>query len=93
VPVFLQYYRLNFLSYLIALPAYYISLSSASVRKLTATLNAARFLIIGVQKKAPYQVWRVELTAKPGLIKQSHKKYAALLCITPASFHLLLSGI
>ena len=42
-------------------------------------LGATRFLIIGVQKKAPYQVWRVELTAMPGLIEQGRKKYAALL--------------
>jgi hypothetical protein len=42
-------------------------------------LGATRFLIIGVQKKAPYQVWRVELTAMPGLIVQGRKKYAALL--------------
>jgi len=42
-------------------------------------LGATRFLIIGVQKKAPYQVWRVELTALPGLIEQGRKKYTALL--------------
>ncbi len=42
-------------------------------------LGATRFFIIGVQKKAPYQVWRVELTAMPGLIEQGRKKYAALL--------------
>ncbi len=42
-------------------------------------LDATRFLIIGVQKKAPYQVWRVELTAMPNLIEQGRKKYAALL--------------
>jgi hypothetical protein len=42
-------------------------------------LGATRFLIIGVQKKAPYQVWRVELTAMPGFIEQGRKKYAALL--------------
>jgi len=42
-------------------------------------LGATRFLIIGVQKKAPYQVWCVELTAMPGLIEQGRKKYAALL--------------
>ncbi|MDJ0364864.1 PD-(D/E)XK nuclease-like domain-containing protein [Hymenobacter sp. H14-R3] len=42
-------------------------------------LGATRFLIIGVQKKAPYQVWRVELTAMPGLIEQGRKKYTALL--------------
>ncbi|MFD2717459.1 PD-(D/E)XK nuclease-like domain-containing protein [Hymenobacter monticola] len=42
-------------------------------------LGATRFLIIGVQKKAPHEVWRVELTAMPGLIEQGRKKYAALL--------------
>jgi hypothetical protein len=42
-------------------------------------LGATRFLIIGVQKKAPYQVWRVELTAEPGLIAQGRKKYERLL--------------
>ncbi|MGI4886447.1 MAG: PD-(D/E)XK nuclease-like domain-containing protein [Janthinobacterium lividum] len=49
-------------------------------------LGATRFLIIGVQKprveavgQAPCQVWRVELTAMPGLIEQGRKKYTALL--------------
>jgi len=46
-------------------------------------LGATRFLIIGVQKKVgPLRgndVWRVELTAMPGLIEQGRKKYAALL--------------
>ena len=42
-------------------------------------LGATRFLIIGVQKKAPHEVWRVELTATSGLIEQGRKKYAALL--------------
>ena len=42
-------------------------------------LGATRFLIIGVQKKSPCEVWRVELTAMPGLIEQGRKKYAALL--------------
>ena len=42
-------------------------------------LGATRFLIIGVQKKAPREVWRVELTAMPGLIEQGRKKYAVLL--------------
>ena len=46
-------------------------------------LGATRFLIIGVQKKAGplrgNEVWRVELTAMPGLIEQGSKKYAALL--------------
>ena len=42
-------------------------------------LGATRFLIIGVQKKAPHDVWRVELTALPGLIAQGRKKYTTLL--------------
>lgn len=42
-------------------------------------LGATRFLIIGVQKKAPHDVWRVELTATPGLIEQGRKKYSTLL--------------
>jgi PDDEXK-like domain of unknown function (DUF3799) len=42
-------------------------------------LGATRFLIIGVQKKAPHGVWRVELSAMPGLIEQGRKKYTALL--------------
>jgi hypothetical protein len=32
-----------------------------------------------VQKKAPHNVWRVELTATPGLIEQGRKKYNTLL--------------
>ena len=42
-------------------------------------LGATRFLIIGVQKKAPHDVWRVELTATPGLLEQGRKKYNTLL--------------
>ena len=42
-------------------------------------LGATRFLIIGVQKKAPHEVWRVELTNTPGLIEQGRKKYTRLL--------------
>ena len=46
-------------------------------------LGATRFLIIGVQKKAGplrgNEVWRVELTAMPGLIEQGRKKYGTLL--------------
>jgi hypothetical protein len=42
-------------------------------------LGATRFLIIGVQKKAPHEVWRVELTATPDLIEQGRKKYSRLL--------------
>ena len=42
-------------------------------------LEATRFLIIGVQKRVPHAVWRVELTAMPGLIEQGRRKYARLL--------------
>ncbi|WP_426061473.1 PD-(D/E)XK nuclease-like domain-containing protein [Hymenobacter sp. B1770] len=42
-------------------------------------LGATRFLIIGVQKKVPHAVWRVELTAMPGLLEQGRKKYSTLL--------------
>ena len=42
-------------------------------------LGATRFFIIGVQKKAPHHVWRVELTATPDLIEQGRKKYFRLL--------------
>ena len=42
-------------------------------------LGATRFLVIGVQKRAPHDVWRVELTATPGLIEQGRKKYQRLL--------------
>ena len=42
-------------------------------------LGATRFLIVGVQKKVPHEVWRVELTAMPSLIEQGRKKYAVLL--------------
>ena len=42
-------------------------------------LGATRFLIIGVQKKAPHEVWRVELSTTHGLMDQGRKKYAALL--------------
>ncbi|MCR5888326.1 PD-(D/E)XK nuclease-like domain-containing protein [Hymenobacter sp. J193] len=42
-------------------------------------LGATRFLIIGVQKKPPHQVWRVELTTIPSLIEQGRKKYTRLL--------------
>ena len=42
-------------------------------------LGAARFLIIGVQKKAPFEVWRFELTPAPGLLAQGRKKYERLL--------------
>jgi len=46
-------------------------------------LGATRFLIIGVQKKGGpsgvHEVWRVEVTAMPGLIEQGRKKYTRLL--------------
>lgn len=42
-------------------------------------LGATRFLIIGVQKRTPHNVWRVEFTAMPGLIEQGRKKYSTLL--------------
>lgn len=42
-------------------------------------LGADRFLIIGVQKKAPHQVWVFDATAAPGFIEQGRKKYTALL--------------
>lgn len=42
-------------------------------------LQATHFVIIGVQKKLPYAVWRVELTATPDLLVRGRKKYAALL--------------
>ena len=42
-------------------------------------LNADRFLIIGVQKKAPHEVWVFDATAAPGFIAQGRKKYTALL--------------
>ncbi len=42
-------------------------------------LGASRFLIIGVQKKAPHEVWVFDATAAPSFIEQGRKKYAALL--------------
>ena len=42
-------------------------------------LGASRFLIIGVQKKAPHEVWVFDATAATGFIEQGRKKYAALL--------------
>ena len=42
-------------------------------------LGAARFVIIGVQKKAPFEVWRFEVMPAPGLIEQGRKKYERLL--------------
>ncbi|GAA4382051.1 PD-(D/E)XK nuclease-like domain-containing protein [Hymenobacter koreensis] len=42
-------------------------------------LQATRFLIIGVQKKATHAVWLFDATAAPGFLEQGRKKYAALL--------------
>ena len=42
-------------------------------------LGASRFIIIGVQKKSPFEVWQFEVTPTPGLIEQGRKKYARLL--------------
>ena len=42
-------------------------------------LGATRFLIIGVQKKAPHEVWLFDATAAAGFIEQGRKKYTALL--------------
>lgn len=42
-------------------------------------LGATRFVIIGVQKKAPHEVWQVELMDWPGLMEQGRKKYGKLL--------------
>ena len=42
-------------------------------------LGAARFIIIGVQKKSPLEVWQFEVTPAPGLIEQGRKKYERLL--------------
>ena len=38
-------------------------------------LGATRFLIIGVQKKNPFEVWQFEATPAPGLLEQGRKKY------------------
>ena len=42
-------------------------------------LSADRFLIVGVQKKAPHAVWVFDATTAPGFIEQGRKKYTALL--------------
>jgi len=42
-------------------------------------LQATRFLIIGVQKRNPHQVWVYDATAAPGFIEQGRRKYTALL--------------
>jgi hypothetical protein len=45
----------------------------------TDVLGATRFLIIGVQKKAPHEVWLFDATAAPEFMVQGRKKYTALL--------------
>ena len=45
----------------------------------TDVLGATRFLIIGVQKKAPHEVWLFDATAAPDFMAQGRKKYGALL--------------
>ncbi|SDY86719.1 PD-(D/E)XK nuclease-like domain-containing protein [Hymenobacter psychrophilus] len=42
-------------------------------------LQAERFLIIGVQKKAPNEIWLVELSADADTMAQGRKKYQRLL--------------
>ena len=42
-------------------------------------LQATRFLIIGIQKKAPHAIWVFDATAAPGFLEQGRRKYAALL--------------
>ncbi|WBO85238.1 PD-(D/E)XK nuclease-like domain-containing protein [Hymenobacter yonginensis] len=42
-------------------------------------LQADRFLIIGVQKKAPHELWVVEVSADAALMEQGRKKYQRLL--------------
>ena len=42
-------------------------------------LDAARFIIIGVQKKSPFEVWQFEVTPAPGFLEQGRKKYERLL--------------
>ncbi|GGG35751.1 PD-(D/E)XK nuclease-like domain-containing protein [Hymenobacter glacieicola] len=42
-------------------------------------LQADRFLIIGVQKKAPHNIWLVELSADAATMEQGRKKYRRLL--------------
>ncbi|SHL75365.1 PD-(D/E)XK nuclease-like domain-containing protein [Hymenobacter psychrotolerans] len=45
----------------------------------TDVLQADRFLIVGVQKKAPHDIWLVELSADAATMAQGRKKYARLL--------------
>ncbi|UOQ51743.1 PD-(D/E)XK nuclease-like domain-containing protein [Hymenobacter cellulosivorans] len=42
-------------------------------------LQADRFLFIGVQKKAPHDIWLVELSADTASMEQGRKKYRRLL--------------
>ncbi len=42
-------------------------------------LQATRFLIIGVQKRNPHQIWVFDATAAPGFIEWGRRKYATLL--------------
>ena len=42
-------------------------------------LQATRFLIIGVQKRNPHQIWVFDATTAPGFIEQGRRKYTALL--------------
>ncbi|GAB2784616.1 hypothetical protein HNQ93_002465 [Hymenobacter luteus] len=42
-------------------------------------LGADRFLFVGVQKKAPYAIWLVELSADAYSMEQGRKKYRRLL--------------
>lgn len=42
-------------------------------------LQADRFLIVGVQKKAPHEIWLVELSADTATMEQGRKKYQRLL--------------
>jgi PDDEXK-like domain of unknown function (DUF3799) len=45
----------------------------------TDVLGADRFLIVGVQKKAPHDIWLVELSADNYSMEQGRKKYRRLL--------------
>lgn len=42
-------------------------------------LQATRFLIIGVQKRNPHQIWVFDATAAPGFIEWGRRKYTTLL--------------
>ncbi|GAA4361796.1 hypothetical protein GCM10023185_29070 [Hymenobacter saemangeumensis] len=42
-------------------------------------LGATRFLVIGVRKKTPHEVWLFDATAAVGFIEQGRKKYIRLL--------------